>query len=429
MKWQSHRYFALFALISLLGGALFGCIAATQYLFPTFLKEFAPFNHIRPIHVSMVVAWIVMGPMAVIYYYLKDEPNPASKIHFFLFLLGGILVLITLLSGLFGGREYLVFAPWISVIILAGWVTFGIGYFSKMKLRFRELPVFVWMWSIGVAFFILTFLEAHAWMVPWFGKNIIREVTVQWKSYGALVGSWNMLVYGTSLYLMTSIHADDSSVKGKLPFFLMFVGFFNLLFGWAHHTYILPTAPWIRHIAYAVSMTELVILGLIILRWTRAVIAKDHIMSCRFLASTDIWVLLNLILALAISVPAINLFTHGTHITVAHAMGTTIGINTTILLAAMYFIAPRADDRWFGIGYYTFQFSFLAFWLSLIGSGVLRSMWIFGSGGQVFSELQAESWPLFLVMTISGVGILFGLFILCTPLIRSFWTQRDTNLS
>ena len=61
-------------------------------------------------------------------------------------------------------------------------------------------------------------------------------------------------------------------------------------------------------------------------------------LAYKFLISTDIWIFVNLFMALLISIPYINFFTHGTHITVAHSMGTTIGINTSILLSSMMFL-------------------------------------------------------------------------------------------
>ena len=36
------------------------------------------------------------------------------------------------------------------------------------------------------------------------------------------------------------------------------------MFGWAHHTYLVPSETWIRTFAYFVSMTELYIFGKII---------------------------------------------------------------------------------------------------------------------------------------------------------------------
>ena len=40
--------------------------------------------------------------------------------------------------------------------------------------------------------------------------------------------------------------------------------------------------------------------------------------------AADIWIFLTLVLAIAMSIPAINVYTHGTHITVAHTMGATM---------------------------------------------------------------------------------------------------------
>ncbi len=33
----------------------------------------------------------------------------------------------------------------------------------------------------------------------------MRDITVQWKAMGSMVGSWNMLVYGTGFYVMKQI--------------------------------------------------------------------------------------------------------------------------------------------------------------------------------------------------------------------------------
>jgi nitric oxide reductase subunit B len=113
------------------------------------------------------------------------------------------------------------------------------------------------------------------------------------------------------------------------------------MFGWAHHVYLVPSAPWLRIFAYAVSMTELLVLGKILWDWRASLESYQihkHCNAYRFLFAADIWIFVNLILALVISVPAWNLYTHGTHITVAHAMGSTIGINTMILLASVFFV-------------------------------------------------------------------------------------------
>lgn len=426
--------FLLLAIAALLIGICFGSIGAMQYLLPDFIKEYFDFSKTRPLHVSSVVSWILLSATAVIYHYLNDLPGMSrltsklSVFHFFIFLLTGVLVLGFLSAGIFGGREYMAFPPALSIPIWLGWALFAIGFFTAV-IRIKGWHVYLWMWATGIVFLIFTFTEAHLWLIPYFRDNIIRDITVQWKSYGSLVGSWNMLVYGTAIYVMYHIHKDEKLVRGFLPFFLFFLGFINLLFGWGHHTYIVPSQPWIRHIAYFISMTELVVIGIMIWKWRASLSeAKKHLHSAsyRLLYSADYWIALNLILAIIISIPSINFFTHGTYITVAHAMGTTIGINTTILLAAVFYLlmakhptAFQKKERQIKIGFYVFHFSLLAFWICLILGGLVKSNWMYSGEFTLFSEMQTAIRPYFIVFLISGLGISTGLLLILLPPLKT----------
>lgn len=426
--------FSFLALSSLLLATFLGCIAATQYIFHDFLKEYLSFSKIRPLHVSTAVSWIILAPTAIIYRYLQTKHNMkglfsrTSFWHFIIFLISGILVISLLMMGKFGGREYFAFPPLVSILFLLGWILFALIFFRTLYGKIGQWPVFLWMWATGISFFIFTLIEAHLWLIPYFRDNIIRDMTVQWKAYGTLIGSWNMLVYGTAMYIMYSIHPDEKLIKGKMSFLLFFIGLLNLLFGWAHHTYILPAQPWIRNIAYFVSMTELIVLGIIIWNWQKSIKISEnslHLFSCKFLKLSDFWILINLILAITISIPAVNYFTHGTHITVAHAMGATIGINSTILMAALFYMANQALPNiitQFSImikrGFYIFQISLLIFWLSLVASGIIKINWMYGGSNSPFSTLHESSIVYFTIFLISGIGILVGLLHVTFPLFK-----------
>ena len=100
---------------------------------------------------------------------------------------------------------------------------------------------------------------------------------------------------------------------------------------------VLIAASWVKNVAYIISMTELLIFGQLVFKFRKTLSEARknfHSVSFRLLSFADLWIFLNLGAAIAISVPALNYYTHGTHITVAHAMGTTIGINTMLLFAA-----------------------------------------------------------------------------------------------
>lgn len=228
-----------------------------------------------------------------------------------------------------------------------------------------------------------------------------------------------MLVYGTALFLATRISGSEKYARSKLAFGLYFLGLFNLMFGWAHHTYLVPSDTWIRSFAYLVSMTELYIFGKIIWDWRGSLEDWQKGRYCnayRFLIAADIWVFINLGLALIISVPFFNLFTHGTHITVAHAMGSTIGINTMILLASIFYVIreelPEAVhsqcSRQLRLGYWTANISLAVFFTALVLAGVGKGVY----DGDSFQAMMAGIRPFLLMFTISGVTLMLGIWVI-----------------
>jgi nitric oxide reductase subunit B len=416
--------FMRLGILALGTGMLFGVIGGFQFLFPEFLQELL-FTKTRPMHVSMVVSWIFLAAIGGIYYYLPRHCNlplfsvRAANWHFWIFLLTGLTIIGCYLSGNFGGREYFEFPPILSLPIFLTWILFGVNYFKTATKDKGPWPVYYWMWGTGVVFFFLTYAESHLYLIPYFRENMVREIMVQWKSYGALTGSWNMLVYGTALFLATRISGSEKYSRSKLAFSLYFLGLFNLMFGWAHHTYLLPSETWIRSFAYLVSMTELYIFGKIIWDWRGSL--EDwqkgrHCNAYRFLIAADIWVFINLGLALIISVPFFNLFTHGTHITVAHAMGSTIGINTMILLASIFYVIreelPEAVhsqcSRQLRFGYWTANISLAVFFTALVLAGVGKGLY----DGDSFQTMMAGIRPFLLVFTISGVTLMLGIWVI-----------------
>jgi len=431
-------YFIYIGLISLLFGLLCGLLAGFQYITPSFIKEFLPFNALRPLHILFVVSWILLSAIGGIYYYIKPKNQNLVRIHFWLFIITGIGIIVSYLTKNFAGKEYLEFPSYFYFPIVLGWILFGINYYKTMLSSFKNWPVYYWMWATGIVFMIYHFTEAHLWLLPYFRDHFIQNISLQWKSGGSYVGSWNMLVYGTSLFVMSKISNDDSYAKSKKAFFFYFLGLTNLMFGWAHHIYIIPTAPWIRYLAYAISMTEWIILFSIIYDWKKNLSKEKQtkfLLAYRLMILADFWVFLNIILALLISIPSINLFTHGTHITVAHSMGTTIGINTLILLSSIAFIIESENkfalvsEKRIALGIKIFNVSFLLFWVSLLIMGIKKGYWTFFSKSESFSQLQDSLHWIYILFVIFGLGILVGLYIIVFEYLKNIKSISKNNFN
>jgi nitric oxide reductase subunit B len=124
------------------------------------------------------------------------------------------------------------------------------------------------------------------------------------------------------------------------------------------------------------------------------------------------------------SVPAINLYTHGTHITVAHAMGTTIGINSFLLIAfaidifTLDQITPIQKNKYFKYGFWITNISLLLFWISLIGAGIRKSIWQMSIHPMPFSSMMLSLKPFFIVFALAGFSLLIGFICIILPLLK-----------
>ena len=427
--------FWIMALSCLVIGLLFGIAGSLQYVVPGFLKEQFSFARMRPLHVFLITQWISCAAVGSMYYFIPSVANKKlyspllGKLHVIIQAFIIMIAVSDFFLGNFTGREYLEFPVWIIALMITGWVFAGINLIATVKPKYNTAPVYVWSWSTGILFFIITLAEASLWKFDHFNANIIRDITVQWKALGSMVGAWNMLIYGSAVYVMCKISGSDAMARSKPAFFFYFLGMANLMFNWGHHTYVVPASPVIRNTAYIISMTELLILFNMIWKWGKSLRKEDkeQHLSYRLLKMTDNWIMLNLALALAISVPALNAFTHGTHITVAHAMGATIGINTTILLAGGFYIyfkekrlatlhiTPRLKTT-----IMVFNVSLLLFWLSLVGSGIVKA--IGTSENKVFYEIMQQLQPWFRGFSASGFILTGAIMVLAAPLLSYFFT-------
>ncbi len=439
MKTQIHigNLFLLSALFLLLTGLCFGVLAAITYIVPDFLKEELGFVSLRPLHVSSALFWIILGATGCVYNgfqnILKETvTTKTAMLQWILWVAACIGILLSYFGKHFGGREYWEFDPFWALPIALAWLLFLLNFGSHVK-KIKDWPVYVWMWLTGIIFFLFTFTENYLWIFPYFRENFITDMTIQWKVNGSLVGSWNQILYGTAFFLMDKIENNKTTGRSKLAFVMYFLGLFNLMFNWGHHIYTLPTEKYIRYVGYAVSMTEWIFFIKIIYQWKKSIsdIQKNyHYFPYRFLMASDLWVFLNLGQAILMSIPAINIYTHGTHVTVAHAMGTTIGINSMILLAACFeFLKPNTftatvKHKLLNFFFWLLQISLLLFWLSLNLAGIKKGIWQLSAQQSSYSHMMQSLQPYFITFLVAGIGLLIAFSGIALHLIRHTFKHK-----
>lgn len=432
--------YIFFALLMLAATIVFGLLASWAFLYPESFNGIVPFQQLRPLHVSAALFWIISGAAccAIIFsnevFGVYNKSSLGIRAFIWLWVTTIVTVFVYYFRKEYGGREYWEFPSWLSIPLLISWVIFMGAYYIPWLGIANKKPMYLVMWATGILFFFLTFLEQNLWHIDWFRQSYLREVTVQWKANGSMVGAWNQMIYGSSLYLMVKISGDKTIAENKQVKFFYFLSLTNLMFNWGHHIYNLPTANWVRHVSYVISMTE----WLFFISMIRSFKSKmdeykihNYRIPYKFLSISELWLFLNLTLALMMSIPAINRYTHGTHITVAHAMGTTIGINSMILLGAIgYILGIDTIGQWerkvIQFAFTITQVSFFIFWVSLIAAGLLKGYRSVGLGMNNFQEMMQPVLQALTVFSFAGIFVVLGLLLIIIVYIKRLWAINTT---
>ncbi len=430
------------ALICMVLSLLFGFLAALYY-FPALsahaVKHGISLVQLRPLHTSFASAWLFLGAVVPIHHFLASEFGPPSnadarrfRIQMVLWGIAGLGILISLPMGITTGREYLGFHPSLSALIAIGWCLFAWSFFARVRHGFFKHPVHVYMWSAGILYFLYTFAEGHAWLLPSIERRPIADLQIQWKSCGALVAAFNQMVYGGLTYVGSKHSGDETIGHSRTAFALFGIGLLNSLTNYAHHTYHLPQSHSIKWIAFVVSMLEIILLLRLLHEVATALRARKKPLwerantTDRFTLLAKHWNVFLLSLALIISVPSWNALIHGTHVVMAHAMGSELAIDTYILIGIFAWILgstfPKRETHEAIIHSPRIQQASLGLNLSLMGlvatllisglvTGVERALgnpmpdWLvympvglvlFGSGVAIFLLVILHTWlPLF----------------------------------
>lgn len=348
---KNGRPVAILALMALGACAmtlLVGVAASLEYAqdAPTLRKIGLTLQHLRPMHESFAFAWVFLGGVATVHGWLLCTGGALTSPERLRFAAmtgcwtaAGVGIFTSLSLGHFTGREYAGYHPFFGALIVAGWLLFAWNFFGRAGFSLRGKPAYIYMWTAAIPLFLITFCEANAYTLDWISRRPLRDIAVQWKANGVMVGAFNLLAYGSLMWVGGRMRGDDSYAYSPTAFVLFFVGILNTFTNYGHHTFHLPQTPWIHWISFLVSMLEVVILGKVLwdlwrLRRKRPA-PPDLAVPDRFASSVTFWTAAMLYMAMLLSIPPLNTAIHGTHVVTAHAMGTMIGIDSMILWMAL----------------------------------------------------------------------------------------------
>ena len=139
-------------------GMLIGTLIAAQLAFPELnylLGEYGTFSRLRPLHTNIVVFGFTLSGIWATFYYVGQRVLKVSiaeskflmfmgKFHFWLYFVGALLAVVSLLLGYSQAKEYAQFEWPIDIVIVIVWVSWGITMFGLIGIR-REKALYLYV--------------------------------------------------------------------------------------------------------------------------------------------------------------------------------------------------------------------------------------------------------------------------------------------
>ncbi|MCB8817805.1 cbb3-type cytochrome c oxidase subunit I [Desulfosporosinus shakirovi] len=346
----SRRYcfsaVSLFALQSVVAS-----LGALELVIPD-LPSPIPFEYGRAIHLALAVLWPLIGTMGMVYFFTTAELNREiysprlARWQYWMVMFFGIGVFSTLALGIGNGREYLEGIPVLYVGICISLVLASYNLVRTLLTDKRNITPAAATMTVGVIFLMLLLLPNTIT----FSNPITDEATKFW-----VVHLWEEMAFELTsagfiaTYFIVSGLAPRREVE-KWLYLEAVLAVVGGLYGTGHHYYWIGfPAVWLV-LGSLVSLVEIIPVGMLV-RMTYKGLKSTKIRSNR--EKLTLWLLLSSVfhhitgaslLGLFLTVPWINLYTHGTYITSGHAHLALFGSLGFAVLAGCYYILSQGSE-------------------------------------------------------------------------------------
>jgi cytochrome c oxidase cbb3-type subunit 1 len=447
------RWFAITTIVLGIVGMLVGVILAFQLAFPDLnylLGEYGTFSRLRPLHTdSVAYGFTLSGIWASWYYFgqrilkVSNAESPflmfISKLHFFLYIIGVVAVVITLLLGITTSKEYAEFEWPIDIAIVVIWVIFGIHLFGMIGIR-REKYLYISMWYM-IAMFVavaMLYLFNNMAVPTYFASggigSIWHSVSMYAGTNDAMVQWWFghnavAFVFTTPIIAMIYYFLPKESGQPVYSYKLSIMAFWGLMFVylWAgsHHLVYSTVPDWMQTLGVIFSVV------LILPSWGSAInmlltmkgewgqVQSNPIIKFMILAST--FYMFSTLEGPIQSIKSVNALAHFTDWIPGHVHDGTLGWVGFMIIAAIFHMVPRMFKR----EIYSKSLMESQFWIQTTGIVLyFSSMWIagitqgmmwratdqFGNLAYSFIDTVTVLQPYYTIRGVGGLLYLIGVF-------------------
>ena len=446
------KCFAIATIVFGIIGMTVGVIIAFQMAFPelnNLVGEYGTFGRLRPLHTDAVAFGFTLSGIWATWYYVGQRVLKVSlaespflmfmgRLHFWLYIVGVLAVVVTLLMGITTSKEYAEFEWPIDIAIVVVWVIWGIGLFGLIGIR-REKTLYISIWYyiamfLGVAMlYLFNNMAVPTYFVSGLG-DWWHSVSMYAGSNDAMVQWWYghnavAFVFTVPIIAMIYYFLPKESGQPVFSYKLSLLSFWGLMFVylWAggHHLLYSTVPDWVQ------TMGSIFSVILILPSWGSAInmlltmkgewgqLKENPLIKFYVLAST--FYMLSTIEGPIQAIKSVNALAHFTDWIPGHVHDGTLGWVGFMIIGALFHMAPRMYKR----EIYSKKLMEMQFWIQTTGIVMyFSSMWIagitqgmmwratdqYGNLAYSFIDTVTVLHPYYTLRAVGGLFYLVGVF-------------------
>ncbi|MDH4944386.1 cytochrome-c oxidase, cbb3-type subunit I [Sulfurimonas sp. C5] len=392
-------------------GMLIGVILAFELAFPgvntilgSGLAEFTNFSRLRPLHTDAVIYGFTLSGIWATWYYVGQRVLKVSmaeskflmaigKLHFYIYLLVVVAVVVSLLAGVTTSKEYAEFEWPIDIAVVVVWVLSGISIFGLIGIR-REKSLYISVWYyiamfLGIAMlYLFNNMEVPTYFISGGIGDWYHSVSMYAGTNDALVQWWfghNAVAFGFTVPIVAMIYyfLPKESGQAVYSYKLSLLSFWGLMFVylWAggHHLLYSTVPDWMQ------TMGSIFSVILILPSWGSAInmlltmkgewqqVAASPLIKFMVLGST--FYMFSTLEGPIQAIKSVNAIAHFTDWIIGHVHDGVLGWVGFMIMASLFHMAPRVFKR----EIYSKKLMATQFWIQTLGVVLyFTSMWIAG---------------------------------------------------
>ncbi|HET7651331.1 MAG TPA: cbb3-type cytochrome c oxidase subunit I [Gammaproteobacteria bacterium] len=396
-----------------------GLLSATYYVFPHFLFGIFNFNMSKILHIDTLIIWLLMGFFGSVYWFLPKELNRElegirlGEIMFWVFCAAVAVVAAIFIFVQYGpgdetslwlinqGRKYVEAPRWAAIGIVLIVLTFAYNVIGT-AIKARRMTGILWVLILDLIPLTLLYLDAFPAQTNishdlyWWWWLVHMWVEATWEVLIGCIMAWALMeLLGTSRRIVeTWLYIEVMLVLG------------TGILGLGHHYFWIGTPRyWLSIGGFFSALEPLPLLGMVVHAIYDA--GTHHMQTTN--KPAFYWLLAEAfgnfigagVWGFMMTLPQINLYSHGTQWTVSHGHFAFWGAYACGVIAVFYLAAQRSrglnmvDNRSWKWGFGLLNFGMVGMVGALLIAGIAQAFFERAEGGstlQAFVVAQSNPW-------------------------------------